>query len=210
MAYAKGAVPLTDLLDAPLAGQSVEIPGMRTGAVPLTFAPIAIGSKGPDVGYRVGGVDISNLCAAKGTARVVTDGGLPATLTRSLYVFDNVPTTALVGFAYRADGVCFWSADVAPPLTGTWAPGTGTPGDAYDIEFTQTASSGGGSLIGAGGGWLQVNTERAVQLSITLPPSGVGNIMGSRTVRIRIRDRASGAVLVDRTVNLYVYVERDL
>lgn len=59
-----------DLFDLYVEGPKSAATGRRVAGVDLNqrYAHISYGSKGPDVGYRVNGVDVANFWAAKGTA----------------------------------------------------------------------------------------------------------------------------------------------
>lgn len=60
-----------DLFDPDVMGDGPTANGYRRNGQPLRYAHIQYGQKRGDVGYRSGGIDVSNLWAAKGTATYV-------------------------------------------------------------------------------------------------------------------------------------------
>lgn len=202
--YRSGGVDFDDLFDPDVMGSGPAVAGMRSGGAPLKYAALSYGSKRADVGYRQNGHDVSNLWAAKGTARYVSDGGLPEILDTSVVVGPS-GGIADVEFNFRRDGIVTWT-DIASGQ-GTWAPGGGNPGDQYDVRYTLLSAGTGGTLNGVDNTWKQVNTNRFVTLSLTV----IGGASRStfRVVRIEIRRRADNATVVDRQVRLVATITTD-
>jgi hypothetical protein len=67
----------------------------------------------------------------------------------------------------------------------------------YDVQATQTASAGTGTLTGATGAWLNLATTRTWTLAQT---ASSGN--ASRTLQIDIRPAGGGATLATANINL--------
>lgn len=192
-------VDFDDLFDPDVQGDGPTAPFLRTAAgVAVRYADISYGSKGPNVGYRTSaGVDVSNLWAAKGTARyeTITDAGIRSPLAVSTPDSQQVIS---VGFEYRRNGTAMWF-DTSQG-SGNWAHGAGAnPGDNYDIRFSTSGAPGWGVLAGATGAWQRLNATRAVNFSGTSPGFPSQSDVG---VLIEIRSRASGQVLVSRSVSL--------
>lgn len=167
------------------------------------YAPISFGSKGPDVGLRLSNsVDVSNLWAAIGTASYANRGGVPDTVSDEI-VTPPTGGTAFAFVAYRRNGTVEWS-NGGP---GTWAPGGGTPGDAYDIKYQNLGISGGGTLSGADNVWRQVNADR--QCSLSIFASGGTSRITTASVNVQIRRRSDSALVVNYNLNLYASVTSD-
>lgn len=202
--YRSAGADFDDLFDPDTMGDGPTFSSMRSGGTPLRYAAVSYGSKRADVGYRQNGQDVSNLWAAKGTARYVSDGGLPGILDTSVVV-GPAGGTADVEFNFRRDGIVTWTDSV--PGQGTWEPGGGSPGDQYDVRYTLLSAGTGGTLSGVDNTWKQVNTNRFVALSLTA--SGGASRSTFRVVRIEIRRRADNATVVDRQVRLVATITTD-
>ncbi|HKY46151.1 MAG TPA: hypothetical protein VJM50_23875 [Pyrinomonadaceae bacterium] len=192
--YRKDGIDFDSRFDPDVIGDGPSTPNARSGGTPLKYAHIMYGTKGPDVGYRQGGVDVSNLWAAIGTATYASRGGVPDEVRDS----QVVPPTgggAAASVSYNRNGTVGWTTDSGPG-SGTWAPGGSTAGDAYDIAFTALSSpTNGGVLFGTDGVFRQVNASRSASLSITL--SGGGSIISSASAKCQIRRRSDNAIVVD-------------
>lgn len=199
--YKSGGVDFDALFDPYVTGTYAPVTNRRIGGVDLNrrYAPIQFGTKGPDVGYRVGGVDISNFFAAFGTARyVAADAGLPG------YLYSNStgttsPQTATAAFTLYRDGTTT-TFPTQPP--SAWFAGSNpTIGDEYDVEFTLVSSVGTGTINGAAFNTrLQLNTARAVSLSVT--QTTVGARSASRQIRVRIYRRSDSAIVATTFITL--------
>lgn len=205
--FRQGGVNFDDLFDPDIVGDGPSAPNLRAGGTPLKYAALSYGTKRANVGYRVGGSDVSNLWAAKGTAVYVSDGGLPT----EIFTDTDVGTgggNAESFFTYRRNGSVAWGATPGSP--GTWSAGT-NPGDAYDIQLNQITTNGTGTLTATLDTWQQINADRGVVLRAIIPP-GPGDsatVTAARTLRLRIRRRSTGDVLVDRQVVMQASVTRN-
>jgi hypothetical protein len=202
-------VDFDSLFDTYSTGTPPANTGLRTsGGVDLAgrYAPIAYGTKGPDVGYRTsGGVDVSNLWAQAGSAVYVqSDTGLASPIDDYQVALTGGTATATAQFHHNRNG----TTDFSPPSSAdNWIlPGGSTVGDAYDVRYTQTASSGGGTVTGSAlSTWLQLNTQRGLSLSISR--TVFGSISASRTYTVEIRRRSDSVVLASFSVTLNVTAE---
>lgn len=198
-------VDLETLFDPDVMGDGPTAPFLRrSNGTAIKFAAIEYGSKGPNVGYRDGsGVDVSNLWAAAGTASYVTDGGLPAGLSSSITVPPGEPAGISAGFQFQSNGLVSWTSLNPPPGSGGWT--SGNPAD-YDIRFDIRSSNlGEGQLdMPPAGVRHRLNSNRAVNLGVETP----GSASSSVSLRLRIYSRASGAVVVDRNIDIIVSVIR--
>lgn len=192
--YRRDGFDFDDLFDADVMGDGPTTPNARSGGAPLRYAHIQYGSKRADVGYRQGGVDVSNLWAAKGTASYVSDGGLPSELRRTVVAPPGQTANATVSFSFNRDGTVTWAS--VGSGSGTWARGT-NPGDNYDINYTLVS---GNAVTGVPTGWVQLNANRAASSSVSAN-NGASNSKNS-VVNIQIRRRSDGAVLVNRNVSM--------
>lgn len=198
--FASAGVDFDDLFDPDVVGDGPTAPALTVGGTPLKYAAIAYGSKRPDVGYAQGGVDVSNLWAAKGTATYVSDGGLPAGWGTVVDRNPGQPGTAVAFFSYRANGIVEWGRGSTTVDSGRWAPAASAP--AYDIRYDVQYSTGQ-SPEGEFGQWLPLTADRRVSLRA----QGIPNQFSGAVVRIQIRQRSSGVVAVDRIINLDAAVE---
>ena len=196
--YRKGGVDFEDLFAPDIIGDGPICEKVKKGGVPLKFANIIHGSKGPDVGIREGGVDISNKWAAAGTVSYLDPDALPS-LMEDLASAPSGPVTATVAFYFNRNG----SMTLDPTTYGPrdWrSPNVPDFGDDYEIRFTQTATNGSGTLTGPLGSWLQINAARGLNLSITR--SIAGSVTASRTVLVEIRAIGGSTILYSHSITM--------
>lgn len=194
--YRKDSIDFDDRFDTDIVGDGPIAAGLRRDGVPMRYAHIMYGSKGPDVGYRENGVDVSNKWAAKGTAAYASRGGVP----------DIVENETLSGpgggssyayISYNRNGTVRWTNGFNGSEGGsTWSPGGSTVGDLYDIKFSGSQPSGT-TLTGADNVWRQVNTARTVTFGFF---SSVGNRTVTTSINVQLRRRSDGAVVVNFTI----------
>jgi len=195
--YRSGGVDFDDLFDPYVQGTKPAATGRRVSGVDLIhrYAPIAYGTKRADVGNRVNGVDVSNLWAAKGTASYANADVVP-----DLYAYQvnsSAPVVATVSFYFNRDGSCSSS----PQASSAWfSPVGGTPGDAYDIRFTQQGGSAGGSFSGTLNTWMQINQSRGCSLTVTRNQQGA--ISHWRQLLIEIRRRSDLVIVSSGSVTM--------
>lgn len=170
------------------------------------YAPISFGTKGPNVGYRTSAtLDVSNLWAAIGTA-VYAVLGVPTSMEDfKSGVQGGGGVTATVTARWQRDGDTSWATGGV--FTGEWYPGgAATIGDDYDIRFTQTASSGGGTFTGTLNTWMQINADRVFTFSVSRNVIGTSGVL-TRTILVEIRRRSDNAVVVSASIDLSVEAE---
>ncbi len=90
--------------------------------------------------------------------------------------------------------------------SGTWARGSDTTGDAYDIRFTQTASNGRGTFEGSLDTWMQVNQTRSFALELSYRAGG-GSSTATREIQIDIRRRSDSVIVATKKVELSIFLE---
>lgn len=198
-------VDFDDLFDPDVQGDGPTASFLRTASgVPLRYADISYGSKGPNVGYRTSaGVDVSNLWAAKGTATYVTDGGVPNLVSgaASLTVDEGGSAQAFVTF--RTNRTAAWGG-TGSGSSGTWL----TAGNAADFDVRwDVVQPPTGQFSGTTGQWLPINSDRQVQVQVSVGP-GPNDASSFVGLRLRIRHRASGTVYVDKNVSLQADITR--
>ena len=199
---------LEELFDPDLVGDGPVAWGLQDdAAVPLRFAHIKYGTKGPDVGYFTpDDVDVSNLWASKNSAVYVSDGGVPHSLETD-EVGSPAGVTARAGLTYRRGGVVDWQSTYSSG-SGNWTRPSPAAGDPYDLLMTvEPGGSTGGTLTGSFGAWVPLSVDRPCTLSVFVS-NGTSTIV-TRIVRVRIRRRSDGVILVDYTLNLWVSATSD-
>ncbi|UNP28097.1 hypothetical protein [Lysobacter gummosus] len=186
--------------DGPVAGRCFH------NGQPLRFAHIQYGRKRADVNFRVNNVDVSNLWAAKGTASYISRGGVPDHIS-DLQVVPPTGGSSSAFVSFRATGQVMWTTDAGAPGVGTWAPGTGSPGAAYDIKYQNLGVSSGGSLNGADNVWRQISSDQPCSLGIFA--SNGQSRSASASVNVQIRRRSDGAILLNFNLNFSASVVSD-
>lgn len=202
MTHSHNGVPLHELFDPDIMGDGPDAPGFREGGVPLKFASIAYGSKGPDVKKREGGFDISNKWASAGTAVYVNLDAFPE-LIEDVQVGSSAPTTSSVGFTFHRNGTFI----TVPTGGGNWGPSATDAGDAYDLRITKlTGSNSAGDMSGvladpsSGPVQVQLNTSRGILLENVKVTGGA--IRARRILFIELVRRSDSVVVGSVTTNL--------
>lgn len=195
--YARAAVDFVRLFDPDVIGDGPPAVGYAVGGVPMRFAHIQYGSKGPDVGYAIEGIgDISNLWAAAGTASYINQSALPD-LISDVQVGQTGPVTSNAFFDLHRNGTCTFF----PLGSSNWKiPTAATAGDDYDVQFTQAGGNMLGSLSGTLAIWMRLNTSRGVWLQFE--KNGVGSQTARRIILVQLRRRSDGVIVYSSTVTL--------
>ncbi len=197
--YARAAVDFALLFDPDVVGDGPSAVGYAVGGVPMKFAHIQYGSKGPDVGYAIEGIgDISNLWAAYGTASYINQDALPE-LIRDYQQGQNGPVTSNASFTFNRDGTCtfFPSAYGA----SSWKiPASASAGDDYDVQFTQISQNAPGTLSGTLTVWMRLNVARGLTLQFVKTTGG--SVTARRTILVQLRRRSDNVVVYSFTVRL--------
>ncbi len=205
--FRKGATDLDDIFDPYVEGIKPAATGFKAaGGIDLNqrYAPLAYGTQAAATGITTGGIDLNTLWAAKGTARYVSDGGLPPAIDAWRDISPPNGGTASASFEYKADGTVSWHEVPGGSFGGVWL--TNGAGGNYDIRFDINSGSG---FSGETGSWLRMDVPRGGGVSVTVPPGNSETSAGATTVvRFRIRERASGAIVVDRAVTLWAQASR--
>lgn len=197
--YRFQSVDFDDLFDPDIMGNGPSVANLRSGGA-LRYAAIAYGSKRPDVGYRQGGVDVSNLWAAKGTAtytlpingqafsahnqsRTNSSGSAVATVT---FIIDSNGTYRIL--QNTTGGGNNTGSD---PISGTWLPAGATVGE-YDVQF-DAANVGAASISNGAASYSSCTASRSVAASVSVPAASLDNVSAEVTLIIRLR-RSNGAI----------------
>lgn len=202
MTHRHNGVPLHELFDPDIMGDGPAAPGFRESNVPLKFASIAHGSKGPDVKKRSGGVDISNLWAAAGTAVYVSLDAFPE-LIESIAEGSSAPVTSSSGFTFLRNG----TFTTVPSGGGSWGPSAVDTGDAYDLRITKVAGSNSvgtmtGILADPSAGPVQIQLNAARTILVEHVKTTVGSTRARRVLLIELVRRADSAVVDSITMNV--------
>lgn len=190
-----------DLFDPDIVGDGPSVPWLENDGVPLKFAAIAYGTKGPDVGFDDADVDVSNLWAARGTA-VYSITGLQG---KSLHAGDNALTnqptvSASVWVSIHSDGT--WSVGgssskggvgQAAPTSGTWLPAGASVGD-YQVQFV-AALTGDGLIANGAPVYAAVTTTRGLSLGLpNVEANNANEREGTASVLIHLKRVSTGHV----------------
>jgi len=192
--YKSANVDFDALFDPDTVGDGPTAPTYKQGGVPLKYADIKYGTKGPNCGYAENSVDLSNKWAKKGSASygLAFDGltyldqnNLQANLT---FTFTSATTWSISGPGTVTGG----------PLTGTLTT-FGAPTQFYLSEVTfnptaatvDTATQNSWQPITAG---LMLFRYRTTGLT--------GNAVAA-SCKLQLRD-ASGKVLSTNTINFQI------
>ena len=198
--YATDNVDFDDQFDPDVMGDGPTAPGYAVGGVPLRYAAVAYGTRGPDTGYSADGVgDLANLWAKKGSAVYASSTlGLPD-LIYANQTGTTSPQTATAAFTMYRDGST--TTFPAGPPSAWFAGSNPTVGDGYDVEFSVISGIGSGTINGDPlDTRLRLNTSRALSLSVQQVTSGARS--ASRQIRIRLYRRSDNALLVTRSTTL--------
>lgn len=192
-------VDFDDLFDPDIMGNGPSVPNLRSGGA-LRYAAIAYGAKRPDVGYRQGNVDVSNLWAAKGTAtytlpingqafsahnqsRTNSSGSAVATVT---FIIDSNGTYRILRNTTGGG-----NNDASDPISGTWLPAGASVGE-YDVQF-EAANLGAASISNGAPSYSSCTASRSVAASVSVPAASLENVSAEVTLIIRLR-RSNGAI----------------
>lgn len=202
--FAANGVDFDDLFDPYVTGTVPADTGYKMpGGADLAgrYAPLSFGTKRADVGYSVDGEDVTNLWAAKGTALYVTLDVVPASL-ETLQESASPPVTATCSFTYGSNGVASWVSVDPGSSSGNWiAPGGAGAGSPYDLRFTQTATSGTGTLTGDTlGVWHDAGSSRG--LTLTATRNSIGVLNATRTILVEARLKSNGVIVASHTIDL--------
>lgn len=195
-------VDFDDLFDPDVMGDGPSAANIRSGGVALKYAALSYGTKRADVGWRAGGVDVSNLWAAKGTAMYQIPGLQGSNFEASdAALTSQGSVNASVGFGMNSDGTWIatggnshgpvsWSPD-----SGTWLPAGQAAAD-YEVQFVVTTSGAPpATLFNGAAAYANLATSRS--LSFALPNAGgtsfERNASASVTVNLR---KVGGSVTV--------------
>jgi len=199
--FTSDGVDFDDLFDPDIKGDGAQATWLENNGTPLRYAALSYGTKRADVGFEDGGVDVSNLWAAKGTA-VYSITGLQG---KSLSAGDAANTfqttvSAAVWVSIKSDGT--WSVagsnskgNVAQsaPTSGTWLPSGQAVSD-YQVMFA-AGQSGDGSITNGATAYSAATTNRTLTLS--LPSISANNAIerfGSASVTIHLKRVSTGQV----------------
>ncbi|UQY87967.1 hypothetical protein LQE85_01640 [Stenotrophomonas rhizophila] len=207
--HRSNGVDFDELFDPDVIGDGPAAAGFMRGGQPLRFAHIRYGAKGPDVGRRQGGVDVSNLWAARGTAsyslpingqaysshnqsRTNSTGSAVATVT---FILDSAGTYRVLG--NTTGGGNNSGADLA---AGSWLPAGASAGQ-YDVQF-EAANVGVASISNGAPSFASCTATRSIAASVSVPAASLENQFAEVTLTIRLR-RSNGAV---STTQIYAKV----
>jgi hypothetical protein len=198
--YRKTAQDFEDRFDPDIMGDGPEAANVKSGGVPLKFADISYGTKGPDVGIREGGVDISNKWAAAGTAVYVDPEAVPL-LMEDLAGGPSGPQVSSVAFQFNSNG----SMTLDPATYGprNWfSPNSAGVGDDYEIRFTEVDADSlpGTVFTGTLDTWLSLSLNHGVSLVYTRNTSGSFTAM--REILVEMRRLVGGTIVFSRTVRM--------
>lgn len=202
MTHRHDGVPLHELFDPDIMGDGPAALGFRDGGVPLKFASIEYGSKGPDVLKRSGGVDLSNLWAAAGTAVYVNLDGFPE-LIENIQEGSSPPVTSSAGFTFYRNG----TFDTIPSGSGSWGPSAPDTGDAYDLRITKVTGSNSvgdmsGMLVDPSAGPVQAHLNTALSILVEHVKTTSGSTRARRILLIELVRRSDSAVVASITTNV--------
>lgn len=203
-----------DLFDADVVGDGPVATFMRrSDGSPLRYAAARYGTPGAPLGFRdAGGSDMGPQWARKGTA-TYTIGGLNGRTfsAQQTALTSQSQVSAYVALSINANGT--WQVyggtgqggvTMPAPNSGSWL----TNGSASDYQVQFDVSSSGYAGYTASNGapsWTGVGASPGVQLTLpTFPGNNTTTRNANATVRIRIRNASTGAVVSDTTVYLHV------
>lgn len=203
-----GGIDFDDLFDPDIIGDGPSVPNLRSGGTPLRYAKLSYGTKRADVGYRQSGVDVSNLWAAKGTARYAlpingqtfsagyqspTNEQGTAFATITVVLSNNGTYSVLRGFRTGTTTIA----------SGTWHTFGGVPTD-FDVRMIAQDVSGS-----AAGGYVDtgyLNGGASASRSVSVQSNSVQEKEGIGRIRVIIsrKNQGDGGIVSDTTVNTIV------
>lgn len=214
VAYRSVGVDFDALFAPDIMGDGPSVAAMRSGGTPLRYAAIGYGTKRADVGYRVGGVDVSNLWAAAGTAVYSIPGlngksllAADSSLTGQTTMAASVAVSFATAGTWSVSGSTSRGAVTQPaPVSGTWLPAGESASD-YDIRYRVTSLSGSASVSNGAPDFQPLSSGWSISLIIPVQPANNANTeSGVATVEIALRKRATGATRL-ATVTMRVSVQ---
>lgn len=196
--YKAGGVNFDDLFDPDVVGDGSTAPPFKSGGMPIKYAAIQHGAKRANVGFRIDGVDVSNLWAAKGSAThsLPFDG-------QSFNMPDTAPSGSLmarVTLAIKSDGSYSITGESQQSgatafATGTWLP-NGWNASQCAVQFIESHNANAAVTNGASS-YSSTSSTRSIasQSGPAAATSGL-DIYGATDVEVRIRNNATGGVMV--------------
>lgn len=206
-----GGVAFEDLFAPDIVGDGPTAAGYRSGGGLLRFAAIKYGTKRADVGYRVNGVDVSNLWAAKGTASYALsiDGQ-----TFDVGVLIPAAGSGSAGATFSLITASTWRV-LSSGAGGTLTPASGTvmasgsvPSGAATVQYTATrinTGSDGGAVVND----APTAQALAAGLDVSATISGTGSTQG-RTARFSVNivfRNAGGSIISSSTIILSAHFD---
>lgn len=172
--YRVNGVDFDDLFDPDVMGNGPAAPGFRANGQPLRYAHIQYGSKGPNVGRRQAGVDISTLWARKGSAvytlpfngkSFAANSAAPTNATGTATA--SITLTLQSDGTYRIDRSGNFGSGQLLLESGVWLP-TGQSVADYEVMYS-TSSPGEASIGNAAPGFSSLTVSRALSATVTTP-----------------------------------------
>lgn len=197
-------VDFDDLFDPDIVGDGPVANGLAQNGTALRYANVIYGARRADVGIKDAGTDVAAKWATKGTAVYVDLSGIPPGLGFEGSAPAGSQMQGRCGYTFSRNGAASWFDGAQG--NGTWARGTESTGDAYDIRFTQTASNGRGTFEGSLDTWMQVNQARSFALELSYR-GAAGSSTATRGIQIDVRRRSDGEIVATKTVDLSIYLE---
>lgn len=205
--YRSQGVDFDDLFDADVMGNGPAADALRRqGGQPLRYAHLQYGQKRADVGFRLGGQDVSNLWAAKGTATYTLPiNGQAFSAHNQSRTNSSGSATATVTFIIDSNGTYRILQNTtgggnntgSDPISGTWLPAGATVGE-YDVQF-EAANVGAASISNGAPSYSSCTASRSVAASVSVPAASLDNVYAEVTLIIRLR-RSNGAVSTTQIV----------
>jgi len=196
--YKSAAVDFDDLFDPDIVGDGPTAPGYAVAGTALRYAALSYGTKRANVGYSIGGVDVSNLWAAKGTATYAVTLGFEG---QEYLASRESPATTTVTLTIKTDGNWSVTRNVGVPNpmgSGVWDSFTGAPSE-FEVMFIPTVMMDNGMTYTNGAATYQPLTANR---AIAATASG-SDLSGILRVRCLIRRISTGAPVVDSYCDLY-------
>lgn len=183
--FQQGGVNFDQLFDPDVMGNGPSVANMRAGGEPLRYAVIQYGSKRADVGYRVGGSDVSNLWAAAGTAQydLPFQGAQYSTFNQAQTGQGGL-ITSVVSFTVGPDGNFNVIRGVGEPSSGSILLGGGQVSEySYRIvvvSSTGTVNNGAASIAAVGAG------TRTLTVTASGPAASANEYIAEATLRFEL------------------------
>lgn len=196
--YRSAAVDFDARFDPDIMGDGPSALGFRSAGLPLRYAHIQYGRKGPDVGMRIGGVDASNLWAAKGTAtyrlsfhdkqynvanqaKTNSSGSATARVTLVLAAVGTYTVTTAEAGGGNNEAVVV--------ETGMWLPPGSSPAD-WEVQFAASGQSKALFTTSAAA-FSSLSVDQSAATSVSVPAASIQFVREVVTVHCWMR-RAGG------------------